>query len=279
MTWHPSAGALMAYVSSAVSVSQVWSIEAHVSGCDECHRTVGALIDDPDRLAAVWEAVVDRVDSPRPRVFERFLVMVGVPEHLARLLGATPSLTVPWLVAVAGVLGFGLAMAWNSPGESLLDARAGLFVFLLVAPLVPLAGVAVAFGPVVDPAYEVAVATPFHGFRLLLIRTVAVVATSLVMALVAALALPGAGLMAAAWIVPGLALAGVALALSTFVAPLIAGALSSTVWIVGVSLAEAGPNTLVAFGWVGQLIAAAVLSAAVLLVMLRRDAFEIGSHL
>lgn len=279
MTWHPPSEVLEAYGSGRLSASQVWSVEAHVTGCQQCHQALGSQLGDPERLEAIWDGVIDRIDAPRPRLIERFLVAVGVPEHLARLLGATPSLTVPWLVAVAAVLGFGLVMAWNSAGGSPLDARAGLFVFLLVAPLVPLAGVAVAFGPVVDPAYEVAVATPFHGFRLLLIRTVAVVSTSMAMALVAALALPGAGLMTAAWIVPSLALAGVALALSTFISPLIAGALSSMLWIVTVSLAEAGPNTLVAFGWGGQLVAVAVLSAAAVLVLLRRDAFEIGSYL
>ena len=223
MTWHPAVEALEAYVSGEVPVSQVWSIEAHVAGCELCHRAIDSRFGDPARLEAIWAGVVEGVDAPRPRLIERMLVGVGVPEYLARLLGATPSLTVPWLLAVVAVLGFGLVMAWNSAGDSPTDARAGLFAFLLLAPLVPVAGVAVAFGPVADPAHEIAVASPFHGFRLLLIRTVAVVATSTGLALVMALLLPEAGLMAVAWIVPGLALAGVALAMSTVVSPVVAG--------------------------------------------------------
>ena len=278
MTWHPPADALTVYVSGAVRVSQVWSIEAHVNGCDECHRTVGALLDDPDRLAAVWDAVVDGVDAPKPRVFERFLVLVGVPEHLARLLGATPSLTVPWLLAVVAVLGLGLSMAWASAGGTPVEAQGGLFVFLVLAPLVPLAGVAVAFGPVVDPAHEVAVAAPFHGFRLLLVRTVAVVATSFVLALPLALLLPDAGWMAAAWILPGLALASVALAASTFVSPLAAVVASSVVWLVGVASVEAGPRTLVAFGWAGQLVFAVMLVVAMSVLVARHDSFDVGKR-
>jgi len=275
MTWHPPADALTAYVSGAVSVSQVWSIEAHVTGCDECLRTVGALLDDPDRLAAVWDVVVDRVDAPKPRVFERFLVLVGVPEYLARLLGATPSLTVPWLLAVVAVLGFGLSMAWAAAGGPPTEARAGLFVFLVLAPVIPLAGVAVAFGPVVDPAHEVAVASPFHGFRLLLVRTVAVVASSFALALPLALLLPNAGWMAAAWILPGLALASVALAASTFVTPLAAVVTSSVVWLVGVAAIEAGPRTLVAFDWSEQIVFAVMLAIATLVLLARRDSFDI----
>jgi len=278
MTWHPSADALEVYVSGAGPVAQVWSIEAHVTRCDECRRTVGALLDDPDRIAAVWDVVLDRVDAPKPRVFERFLVLVGVPEYLARLLGATPSLTVPWLLAVVAVLGFGLSMAWASTGGTPVEAHAGLFVFLILAPLVPLAGVAVAFGPVVDPAHEVAVAAPFHGFRLLLVRTVAVVATSFVLALPLALLLPDAGWMAAAWILPGLALASVALATSTFVPPLAAVVTSSMVWLVGVAAVEAGPRTLVAFGWSGQLVFAVMLAIAMSVLLVRRDSFDLGKR-
>ncbi len=278
MTWHPPVDTLTAYVSGAVPVSQVWSIEAHVTGCDGCRQTVGTLFDDPDRLAVAWGAVVDRVDTPKPRVFERFLVLVGVPEYLARLLGATPSLTVPWLLAVVAVLGFGLSMAWASAGGTPMEAQAGLLVFLVLAPLVPLAGVAVVFGPVVDPAHEIAVASPFHGFRLLLVRTVAVVTASFVVALPLALLLPDAGWMAVAWILPGLALASVALAASTFVEPLAAVAASSVVWLVGVAAVEAGPRALVAFSWTGQLVFVVMLVIAVAVLLVRRESFEVGKR-
>ena len=47
--------------------------------------------------------------------------------------------------------------------------------FLALAPLLPLAGVAAAFGAALDPTYEIGLAAPLSAVRLLLLRTVAVV--------------------------------------------------------------------------------------------------------
>ena len=49
-----------------------------------------------------------------------------------------------------------------------------LRMFLVVAPLGPLAGVAVAFAGGLDPTREIGLAAPYSGLRLLLIRTAAV---------------------------------------------------------------------------------------------------------
>ena len=273
MTWHPSSDQLVAYRDGGSSATQAWSIESHVAACPDCRGTVD--VTDPDRLETIWEAALDEIDAPHLRLIERGLTAVGVPEHLARLLGATPSLTLPWLVAVFAVLGFGLAMVWNS-STGLHGFRQGLFLFLLVAPVVPVVGVAAAFGPAMDPAHEVAVASPFHGFRLLMIRTVAVVASSMTVALGLSLFLPDAGLMAAAWILPGLALPAVTLAASTFVTPLVAAGGATVLWLVGVTAAEAGPSVLVAFRWTGQLVFALVLVTAIAVVTVRRDRFEVA---
>ncbi len=271
MTWHPSSEQLQAY-SRGLPTSQAWSIETHVAGCDACRRTALA---DRSRLDEIWRSTLDDIDTPRRHPIERLLVATGVPEHLAQASGATPSLTVPWLVAVTAVLGFALAIAWNTdPGTT--GARPDLFLFLLLAPVVPVAGVAVAFGPVGDPAHEVAVASPFHGFRLLLIRTVAVVTASMSLAFVMALLLPDAGLMTAAWILPALALAATTLAMSTFVSPLTAAAGSVLVWVAGIGAIELGPNALIEFGWSGQLVFAALLVAAVVVLAARRDTFEVS---
>lgn len=278
MTWHPPTEALKAYVSGRLPAMHVWSVESHVTQCGQCRRDAGSLLDGSVRLEKIWDAAIERIDAPRPRSVERLLVRVGVPDHVARLLAATPSLTVPWLLAVVGVLGFGLAMAWSAAGGPPPVARAGLFPFLVLAPLVPVVGVAVAFGPVVDPAYEVAVASPFHGFRLLLIRTMAVLGISMAVALGLAVLLPAAGLLAAAWILPGLALASLTLAASTFVTPSVAGITSSGLWLVGVAAVEAGPETLVAFGWTGQFVFATMLAVTTSVVLVRRESFDFGKR-
>ena len=56
--------------------------------------------------------------------------------------------------ATAVAMVFALAAA-NPDG-----ARENLTVFLMLAPLVPVAGLALAYGPVVGPMYEISVATP-----------------------------------------------------------------------------------------------------------------------
>jgi hypothetical protein len=82
--------------------------------------------------------------------------------------------------------------------------------------------------------------------------------------------------MTAAWILPALALAATTLAMSTFVSPLIAAAGSVLVWVAGVGAIELGPNTLIEFGWTGQLVFAALLVAAVVVLAARRDTFEVS---
>jgi hypothetical protein len=275
VTWHPAPPILAAYTAGALGTSQAWSVEAHVAECAVCRAAVAAEV-DAARLESIWETTAGRLDVPRPRVPERALVAVGVPEHLARLLGATPSLTVPWLLAVVTVLGFALAMAWSAAGDTPLAAREGLLPFLLLAPLVPVAGVAAAFTRRLDPAHEIAAAAPLHTMRLLLVRTVAVLATSLVPALAMALLLPRAGLTALAWILPALALASAALALTTFVSPVVAGAVVGVGWVTGVLSTEIGSRTLVAFGPVTQWAALVVVALSAVVMARRRDVFEMG---
>ena len=65
-----------------------------------------------------------------------------------------------WYLASILVLFFGLAAA----GQDRADAT--LAVFLAIAPLVPVMGVGLAYGPGLDPAPEMTVATPLSGFRL-----------------------------------------------------------------------------------------------------------------
>jgi ABC-2 type transport system ATP-binding protein len=86
------------------------------------------------------------------------------------------------VLAVAAALTFGVAAAHQS--------SRGLAFFLIVAPMLPLAGVAVAFGPGVDPTYEIGLASPMRSLRLLLVRAAAVLATTAPLAAAAGLLLP-----------------------------------------------------------------------------------------
>jgi hypothetical protein len=282
MTWHADTAVLTRYRGGTLPEPHASSVEAHLLTCASCRQAIAALTPEPDRmrLATVWEEIVAAADEPRASTVERILVRIGVRDHLARLLAATPSLTASWLAAVATTLLFAVLAARG-------DGERGLLLFLLVAPLLPLAGVAAAFGPRAEPAHEIAVAAPMHGFHLLLVRTAAVLVTTVALAGAASLALPGVGWDAATWLLPALALTISALVLATWFPVTLSAAALAVGWI-GLTLGTVGVRALrldqgsaaleraVAFQPAGQLVFAALALAAAALLLHRRDAFEVG---
>ncbi|MCO6752630.1 zf-HC2 domain-containing protein, partial [Streptomyces sp. IpFD-1.1] len=92
---------------------------------------------------------------------------------------------------------------------------------------------------------------PMHGFRLLMIRTVAVLSAGLGLNGLATLALPGYGLLALSWLLPALALITTALALSARLGPVLAPSLVGGGWIALLLTADAvrggGQGTLAPF--------------------------------
>ncbi|MGW2119221.1 zf-HC2 domain-containing protein, partial [Streptomyces zhihengii] len=91
-------------------------------------------------------------------------------------------------------------------------------LLLLVAPLLPLAGVGLSYGRYADPLHELVASTPSGGLRLLLVRTAAVLLVSLPLLTAAGAVLPpgAGGPGAAAWLLPGLALTSAALAIGSY---------------------------------------------------------------
>jgi hypothetical protein len=215
---------------------------------------------------------VEAIDSPRPRLFERLLLFMRVNDHVARVLAATASLQLSWLLAVAMALAFGV-VASNAGGRNVI-------LFLVVAPLLPVAGVAAAYGPGTDPSYEIVASAPMSSFRLLLLRAATVLATTMALAGAASAGLPDVGPLAAAWLLPALGLTVSSLALATVIAPTSAAGVVGAAWLLSVTVAAvAGDDRFAAFGGRGQLVAAAVLVLAALVLASRRDALEIRSHL
>lgn len=271
MNPHVEPELLTAYASGEVDGPHAYSIEAHVVDCADCQDAAGRLV-APARLQRVWADIEDRLDAPRAGPVESVLRRLGVSDHLARLLGVTPSLSVSWLGAVALALGFAVTAAHH--GER------GLLLFLCVAALLPLAGVAAAFGRGLDPTFELAVAAPFSSVRLLLLRSAAVLPTTIALAGLAALALPGVGWIAAAWLLPSLGLTVMSLALATYIAPTSAFGAVTAAWlaIVVLSAVDSG-DRLAAFAGRAQ-IAFAVLAAGAGIVLARRqDRLDLGRAL
>src|SRR5262245_12501095 len=222
--WHVDEQVLEAYRDGRLDAVGGWSVEAHLTSCAACRLHARALV-DPARLRRLRATLIETVDVPRAGVVERLLVRLGVADHTARLLAATPALRGSWVLAVAATLAFAVAAARVYAGP---DAN---LAFLCVAPLLPLAGIAAAYGPGVDPTYEIGLAAPMRSFHLLLLRAAAVLGTALPLAAVASLALPELGWGAAGWLLPSLGLTACGLALATALEPLRAIGATAGAWV------------------------------------------------
>lgn len=277
MTWHANESLLRDYVGGGIEVARASSVEAHLLACAGCRAALGDLARrdaGEDRLDRLWAGVVDGVDAGAVRrgVVERLLHRLGLAADVARLLGATPSLRLSWLLAIVLALGFAVLASAAEPGL--------VPVFLAAAPLAPVAGVAMAFGPVADPAYEVAMAAPTTAVGLLVVRALAVLAVTVVVAVPLSLALPDLDWLTVAWVLPALGLTATSVALASVTTVERGAALVTGAWLVAVVVsADVADDRLAAFGPTGQAVCAAALVGAALVLHRRRDAFETRSSL
>lgn len=263
MTWHLTAEAVTRYGNGTAHAAEAASAEAHLVRCGACRDAVAAFADGA-RLDRVLAGVVDVLDQPRPGVVERLLRAAGIPGATARLLAATPALRTSWLLSVLGSLVFAVLAARGNDGDHLL---------LLLAPVLPVLGVALAYGPLVDDTYEVGVAAPFGGLRLVLLRAGTVLATTVGMTLAGALAMGDTALVAG-WLLPALALTVVTLALGTTWDTTRAAAAVCGAWLLGTTAAlrrdidVGGPAT--------QLLCLLLLLGGAALLAARHDRYERG---
>lgn len=265
MSWHVSEEDLRSYARGELQPPLLWSADTHLAGCAQC-RSVLARAADPVALDAAWERLDAELDAPRRGLFESLLVRLGVADHTARLLTATPLLRRSWLLAVLSLLVMTVVMVHVADRPVL---------FLSLAPLLPLAGVSMAFGRALDPTYEMAMVAPMHGFRLLMIRTVAVLGAGLLLNGLATLALPEYGLSALAWLLPALALTATALALSAPLGVVVAPTLVGGAWLTLLYVASNHTQgTLAPFTAPGQSTAAGVALVAAVALYLTRDRFD-----
>lgn len=264
--WHADSPVVARYAAGELDEAGAFSLEAHLLACGACRELLAPAVDRAG-IDRVWTEIEEAVDAPRLGRVERLLLRLGLPDHVSRLLAATPSLRLSWLGAVAVALGFAVLAAHGD--------HVGLVAFLVMAPLVPVAGVAASFGPGMDPTYEVGMAAPFRSFRLLLLRSTSVLVTSLVLIGLAALALPALDWTAVAWLLPASALTLVTLAVSTVWEPLPSAVGVAAVWVFGVGVAgHAAGDSVAAFHAAGQLVCLALVFVAGLILARRSEAFE-----
>ncbi len=223
MSWHLTHDQLHRYATHTADDVTAMSAEAHLTNCTRCREL---LPTDQAWLDRSWAGLRDIVDQPRRSPIERLLSAVGLRESTAKLLAATPQLYRAWLAATVLVLAMALTVAYELPRGSLL--------FAFTVPVVPLIGVALAYGRGVDPAHSLTSVTPLTGYRLLFLRTAAVLVPALVLCTTAAFLMPSVSTLwdAVFWILPALAMVAGCLTLSRWMPMSLAGGILGTAWLL-----------------------------------------------
>lgn len=204
-------------------------------------------------LDRVWIGVAAEVWRRRPGPVERTAARLLRSPGMARALVTTPSLLVGWLIATAAVILAGLAatLATGTPWVPLL------------APAVAGAGIAYAYGPGIDAAWELTESMAVSDRMVLLVRALAVFGLNALLGVVASAASGLAAEVTFGWLVPMAAVCALALAAATLsrsanvgVAAALAG------WAVMVLGGRAATGSLTAAMTNGALIVPYLITAA-----------------
>jgi len=246
---------------------ELFALESHLESCAVCRARLADTAADRAPavgllLENVWSELepASRASAPMP-----------VERRWARWLAtwASPGM-VPWL----GVSTLVAGLAWVLAEVY----RNGSAVVLLLAPILPLLGVAASWARGLDPAYELVVATPRAGLYLVLRRTLAVLVVVIPLLLVC-----GAFLHASPglWLLPCLAYTAGTLAVGGVIGVGRAATALALLWAVFVIAPSIGqqrlsivldPRALPVWG--------AVLVAAAVVVVTRSRAYtRLGSQL
>jgi hypothetical protein len=161
-------------------------------------------------LRGVWTAVAAQVWRRRPGPAERLAARLLRSPGLARALVTTPSLLLGWVIASVAVLAAGAAATLET----------GTPYVALLAPAFAAAGIAYAYGPGIDPAWDLSQSMAVSHRMVLLVRALAVFALNAAFGLAATAAsvLAGSGTAAAVtfgWLIPMTAVCALALAAAT----------------------------------------------------------------
>ena len=156
-------------------------------------------------LHRVWLGVAAQVWGRRPGLVERLAGRTLRSPGLARALVTTPSLLLGWVIASAVVLAAGMFATLGT----------GTPFVALFAPAVAAAGIAYAYGPGIDPAWELSQSMAVTDRMVLLVRVLAVFALNGALGLAASAASGTAAAVTFGWLIPMTAVSGLALAAAT----------------------------------------------------------------
>ncbi|MFI1015287.1 zf-HC2 domain-containing protein [Streptomyces sp. NPDC020965] len=266
---HPPGEILRQYAHGILAPDTRHRFEPHLDACAHCRARLAPYTDTP-ALDRGWERLDRAIDIPLPGPWERLLLALGVPDHTARLLAAAPALRATWLLGTVVTLLFAaLTARLAEPGDTPLT-------FFAVAPLLPAAGVAGSLGRRWDPAYELGQVAAPSAFRLVVLRTVAVLGATVVLTAAASLALPGLSPAAFGWLLPSCLVTVVCLLLLPRLGSVAAAAAAGACWLGAVTATR---HSELLFSLAGQSVLAGLLIAAVTLLALLRADFDIEKGL
>ena len=176
-------------------------------------------------LHRVWRGVAAEVWRRRPGLAERLAGRALRSPGLARALVTTPSLLLAWVIASAVVLTAGTFATLGT----------GTPFVALFAPAVAAAGIAYAYGPGIDPAWELSQSMAVSDRMVLLVRVLVVFALNAALGLAASAASGTAAAITFGWLIPMTAVSALALAAATVTRSANAGvAAGLTAWAITV---------------------------------------------
>jgi hypothetical protein len=214
-------------------------------------------------LSRVWTGVAAEVWRRHPHPVERLAASLLRSPGLASALVTTPSLLLPWLISTVVVFSLG----------GLVNLVGGRPLTWLLAPGVAAIGIAYAYGPGVDPTWELGCSMPVTDRMVLLVRAAAVFAVNAFLGIAVSLATYSAALnsvartgtgaasaeaaaITVAWLLPMTAICALALAVAVAARSANAGA--------GAGVAAWAVTVLVSGALTGQFNAAVTNASAYL---------------
>ncbi|GAB2622135.1 hypothetical protein Aab01nite_76690 [Paractinoplanes abujensis] len=219
MSKHIPAASLAAYTAGdpALDDTAVWTIEVHLENCGDCRARLAAAA--PPALTTLLDDVQVMIDrgvrtGPEPvrrRAWRHFAHRWAMWE------------LVPWLATIAVAVAAAFFLDRTFPQRPSL--------VLLLAPIAPLAGMAVAWSRRRDPGWEIVAGTARAGLELMLRRTTVILAVVL-----PPLALAGwrLGMSPALWLLPALTFTAATLLLGGRIGVVRAAAILGGAWFLAV---------------------------------------------
>ncbi|WP_328580645.1 hypothetical protein [Streptomyces sp. NBC_00370] len=227
---HPTAMVLACYAQGGRGLDDaaLWSVEIHLDACARCRECLArevtpATAELLDRVALSLDQAISTSPLPAPR-----RTRAGAAHR--RLFVRT---LLPWLAMTVAVLGCGVLLDFAEPGLPSL--------VLLLAPVAPLPGVAVAWSRRTDPVWELIATTPAAGLAMVLRRTLAVLVVVLPALLVAGVS---TGTSLGLVLLPCLAFTAATLALGAFIGVRRAAVGLAVAWCLSVLLPSVATGSL-----------------------------------